>query len=359
MNLNNINCISDLYAYSNKIFQNLKKKKLVLLVNLQNPPYKFNLEYELANKIECFTDQEYNEIIEMVNELELEYIVYYDELSFIHDVLENVLIPSEIIVINFARNGVKEGKKSLVPCFCDLLNIVYTGSGAFTQSLCRNKFIHNKILHQLGIVVPQTYALTPLGNWMGSSRPQLLDRIIIKPIAESSSIGISKSISQYATFNEESLQFIHNQAMIFQEYIDGDEVECPFFVFNEKVIPLPVVQLKINNQALLDEDSSSNNEYTFSLYNEELAKTLYPLLDTIVSTLNIRGYGRIDFRINKNNEAFLFDIATMPFICKHSSFNYAMQHLNYRSSDIFKIILCIATQQTYGSTIKLEEKVEL
>lgn len=359
MNANNINCISDLYAYSNSIIKKLKKKHLILIVNLKNPPYKFNLEYESANKIECFTDKEYNEIIEMVNELELDYIVYYDELSFIHDVLESVLIPSEIIVFNFARNGVKEGKKSLIPCFCDLLNIIYTGSGAFAQSLCRNKFIHNKLLHQLGIVVPQTYAITPFGNWMGNSRPQSLDKIIIKPIAESGSIGISDSINQYDTINEESLQFMHNQAMVLQEYIDGDEVECPFFVINEKVIPLPAVQLEITNQPVLDEASSSNNEYTFSLYNEEIAKTLYPLLDTIVSTLNIRGYGRIDFRINKNNEAFLFDIATMPFVCKHSSFSYAMQHLNYRSSDIFKIILCIAAQQTLGSTINLDSKVEL
>ena len=109
----------------------------------------------------------------------------------------------------------------------------------------------------------------------------------------------------------------------------------------------------------IDENSSSNNEYTFSLYNEELAKLLYPLLDTIVSVLNIRGYGRIDFRINKNNEAFVFDIATMPFICKHSSFAYAMKHLNYRSSDILKIMLCIAAQQTLGPTVDLGSKVEL
>ncbi len=339
----NITNVEELLEYSNNCFEKIMRKHIVIILNSQkNLAPSPTLEFEHANSIELFTDTEYQEIVEAFDELKVKYSIYYEELSFMTDVLNGNLIPADIVVFNFARNGIKEGKKSLIPSFCDLLNIIYTGSGAFAQSLCRNKFVYNKLLQQIGLKMPKTCGYTPQGKWMGGLEPHDLDKVIIKPIAESGSIGVSKEIVHYNSLNKNDINFIHNQTMLFQEYIIGKEVECPFFVINGNVIALPAIELKIKNQSFLDIETSANNDYTFSIFNTEKAVQLYPLLDKIVSTLNINGYGRADFRVTKDGEMFLFDVATMPFICKHSSFAFAMEYLNLKRSDIFKIILCIA-----------------
>ncbi len=339
------NEISELYNYSEKINKQITKI-IVLLVNVQGYSDDIGIQLEDAIDIEKFTEQEYNDILNSIKELKMNYIVYFNELKFMSDILNKKLDQQDIIVFNFARNGLKEGKKSLIPAFCNLLKIPYTGSGSFVQSLCRNKFVYNKFLSQLNVNCPKTYAYLPNKNWIGTKPPtNNLKKIIIKPIAESGSIGISENIYNYKDFNYDELSFINNQTMIIQEFIEGKEIECPFFVWKEQVIALPPVEILINNNTFLDANSSAKNDYTFSLFESNCPNRFQKILNKIVPALGISCYGRADFRINDKGEEFLFDIATMPFICKHSSFTYAMQKMNYKQSDIFKIILSLTIEK--------------
>lgn len=334
--------IHNLFLRCEKKFNKICKNKLILIVNLQDYIAPSNsIKFFHANKIECFSNQEYKEIISAVEELKIDYSVYFDEISFINDILNQSLDVNQIIVFNFARNGLKEGKKSLIPSFCDLVGIKYTGSGAFTQSLCRNKFVYNKYLRDLGVFVPKTYALTPFGDWLGDNAPKDLNEIIIKPLAESSSIGVSK-VMEYKNLELNNIEFINNQPMLIQEFIPGKEIECPFFIDEGKAVLLPTVELYLKDKQFLDVDTSFNNNYSFSLFNSQKSEELYAIIRKIIAALGLTGYGRIDFRISQEGIPYLFDIATMPFICKHSSFTFSMDTLNYKLSDIYKIILCLS-----------------
>ena len=333
--------IHNLMLLCDKKFNLVCNKKLILIVNLQDYVEPSNsLKFFHANKIECFSKQEYQEIISAVKEINIDYSVYFNEISFISDILNHSLDTKQIIVFNFARNGLKEGKKSLIPAFCDLIGIRYTGSGAFTQSLCRNKYVYNKYLSKLGVFVPKTYALTPFGNWIGNEAPSDLNKIILKPIAESSSIGVSKVVD-YENLDINQIEFINNQPMLVQEFIDGKEIECPFFIDKGKAFFLPAVELNMRDKQFLDVDTSFNNNYSFSIFDPQKSEELYKIINKIITALGLTGYGRIDFRLNKEGIPYLFDIATMPFICKHSSFAFSMGALNYKLSDIYKIILCL------------------
>lgn len=322
-------------------FNKIKEKKLAIVLNTQNNDGQQILKYEKANLIECFTDKEYTEIVNAFLELDIDFEVFFNELEFIEAIINKRIFKDNLIVFNFARNGIKEGKKSLIPSFCDLLKISYTGSNAFVQSLCRNKYIYSILLHQLGISVPKTYAVAPNLEWLDNRIPDNLTNVIIKPISESGSIGISNKIIDFKHLNINELKFIHNQPMLIQEFIFGEEVECPFYVLNRKVIHLPAVKLLLNDKQFLTTQNSANNNYKFELYNN-YCTSLQSIVENVVSVLNITGYGRIDFRITETGEAYLFDIATMPFLCEHSSFTFAMKSLGLRNADIFKIILCIS-----------------
>lgn len=337
-----IGSVDSLLKFCNENYSAIQKKQIIFVVNVQEINGEADLEFNKANNIECFTAKEYQEILSSINELEINYKIYFNELDFISAVLNHEIVPKDILVFNFARNGLKEGKKSLIPSFCSLLNIKCTGSNAFVQSLCRNKFVYNKYLKELGVKVPSTFGVSPNFEWLGNLSSTNLSKIIIKPIAESGSIGVENNILDIKDFDKKKLKFVNNQPMLVQEYISGIEIECPFFVFKGKVIDLPPVELIIKKQGFLSTEVSVNNEYNFALFKSNIKGSFKPILDKIVSALNIKDYGRLDFRINNKGEIFLFDIATMPFICEHSSFTFAMESLNFKRSDIFKIILCLA-----------------
>lgn len=74
---------------------------------------------------------------------------YFNELDFIHDhslgLLKNTY-PLELIVINFGQIGRSVGRKSLIPAYCDINDIVHTNSNALSVSLAREKYFWSKIL---------------------------------------------------------------------------------------------------------------------------------------------------------------------------------------------------------------------
>ncbi|ADV69656.1 TPA: D-alanine--D-alanine ligase [Streptococcus suis] len=93
-----------------------------------------------------------------------------------------------MLVYNLARDGRKEGKKSLIPSFCDYFSINYTGSNALTVSLCRNKFIWGAIADYFNIPTPKTVCIKD-GEVLGE--PFEAQKYIRKEISESASINLS------------------------------------------------------------------------------------------------------------------------------------------------------------------------
>lgn len=94
-----------------------------------------------ADENEFFSRTEFAEIVSAIFNCFGFARVFYSEIEFIKYVLDNNILKSECIVYNFSRDGRANGKKSLIPAFCDLLNIKYTGSDAFVISLLRNKYV--------------------------------------------------------------------------------------------------------------------------------------------------------------------------------------------------------------------------
>ena len=116
-----------------------------------------------------------------------------------------------------------------------------------------------------------------------------------------------------------------------------------------QVITLPPVGIDLKGRCILDEQTS--NEYRYNFYSMgnavspnvveaicEYAKKAFDLLQMDV-------YGRIDFRVNSRGEPYIFDISTMPYTIKHSSFAYAFDQLGFSYSDIYQAIISAALQR--------------
>ncbi|MFV0516597.1 MAG: hypothetical protein ACK5MV_04310 [Aminipila sp.] len=330
-----------------------KKKEIILLTNTRGKTTNIgNLEIQFAEETEFFKEEEYDEILEGLK-LEGYYInSYFNEIIFINDIINNKLKPEEIVVYNLARNGNREGKKSLIPSFCDLLHIPYTGSNAFVMSLCRNKYAFSHILKSHKIPVPNSWLYLGDGLW-ADGEPKEGTKIIVKPAFESASIGLSlKNVFTYLAEKITLIDDLYKQndskPIIIQEFISGYECEIPFFRYNEVPVILDPVGISINGNEHLDEqiltqELSDNDNYQFYNMSKILPRDkilqIKENCKCIALILGITNYGRIDCRIDNNGNFYITDIATTPFTTKHSSMAYIFEKNNIPFSKIFAIIL--------------------
>ncbi len=309
-----------------------------------------------ANFTEFFSKAEFASISSAIME-QFGYVrIFFSETEFLQYVLNNIdSINSEnIIVFNFTRDGICEGKKSLIPAFCDLYNLKYTSSNAFVISLLRNKFVYTKYLEALGIPVPQTTCVDAIDetyflNIKGKDQ-------IIKNIFESASIGISKNniinVFDYRTFINQLNSFSHDMHyhnLLIQEYIQGAECEVFVIKYANKFYAFPPIMLNINNSPIITSQISNEYDYTFlpllKDFPLDVCNSIQKNTERAAKLLNIKNYARFDYRINEKGEYFLIDIAGSPYLTRHSSVEYLFTKLlglNY--TDIFLLIIAITVE---------------
>ncbi|MCR5012732.1 MAG: ATP-grasp domain-containing protein [Lachnospiraceae bacterium] len=326
-------------------FKSFEKKinkesiSVILVAHVFEPRGILNRDQIQCSLTERFSVEEFNEIYQgIVNAGFFISQTFFNELDFINDYLQNPVRFKNCVVFNLARNGVGNNKKAILPAFCELVGLCYTSSSSFSCSLCRNKYYFSKFLEAHNIPVPKTWLQMQTGQWIDGSPTN--DKIVIfKPCNESASQGItSNNIIKYS-----DQEIRKGDTSLVQEYISGYECEVPIIEIDHSLYTLPPVVIDLKDNPIMDENMSENYSYKF----QDASSILH--LDTILliekyaekafRLLDMGNYGRIDFRIDQNGVPYIFDVSTMPYTIKHSSFAFAFQKIGLEYSDIYSSII--------------------
>lgn len=308
-----------------------------------------------ADENEFFSRTEFAEIASAIFNVFGFVKVFYDEISFIEYFIRNKINYSKTIVYNLSRNGKRQGKKSLIPSFCDLINVMYTGCDAFVISLIRNKLIYSQIANINGISVPLTrkISLCEYKNQVGELASVFNKKeIIIKFINESASLGLTQNSQR--PFNEFNLNKLFSSTddlcekeYILQEFISGDECEVFVVNFDGKYIAMnPIKILLPKGHTFIDSDVSNSYNYEFELMEGNEVDTICMAAIKAAETLGIKDYARFDFRV-QNGTPYLIDIAGTPYTIRHSSIAYLFNKAGLSYEDIYKTIIT-CTLSNYG-----------
>lgn len=334
-----------------------KKYQVTIMSNSRSKTKKINGQYiEYSDENEFFSDQEFEEIHQGIQDAGFHVNASFNELSLIKKTLEHSYLENDQIIYNLSRNGRHVGKKSLMPSFFDLLNIPYTGSNAFVISLCREKYTYTKYLEAHGIRVPKTYIYLGEGKWLNHEKPIEGQALIIKPMQESASIGLSqKSIFSMPKNESDMLESLFPEASlpaIVQQFIKGYECEVPFFVSEAgEITSFNPIGLSISDDEnlqskILTYERSFTDDYGFYEFHNKVGKDKSLIIqkeaEKIAKLLNISQYGRIDFRVDATGRAFLIDVAATPYTTKHSSFAYIFEQMNIPYNKIYATIVGLA-----------------
>ena len=298
-----------------------------------------------ADESEFFSRSEFAEIASAIFNVFGFAKVFYNEISFIEYFIQKKIAPEGCIVYNLSRDGMRQGKKSLIPAFCDLYNIRYTGSDAFVISLLRNKAVYSDILSLHGVNVPTTIPF----DHKRSSRKDVMNllknkEVIIKNISESASIGLypqCKMLLTTQTYQDfcDIAASVNSTRVLVQEFIHGSECEVlviqqqgTYFAFDPVEISFPP------GKEFMDSQMSNNYTYGFKLLTGPICIKVCQSAVQAATLLGIKDYARFDFRI-QNGVPYLIDIAGTPYTTRHSSIAYLFDQYGFQYEDIYKTIV--------------------
>lgn len=312
--------------------------KIFLVSNIREKTDNFsdyNKGTSVMSEYLSLTQQEL--IVESLRNNGFETLCFIDEMDFINNFITNDYYKNESkhkIIMNTAQKGTAIGRKSLIPAFCDLYGLCHTNSNPYVVSLARNKYHCSCLLKANGLPTTNDYLFIPNKGWLLGKHPHVDEEVIVKLNYETSSIGLTSDNIFIYEYSKDSfinqMACTYNQPVIVESFVEGYEVEVPIIIDAGPEIVLPV-GITVDNQKKLGKQILDYNIrrdlkfgfYNFSETNIELSKKLESCAIDVVNLLGITGFGRVDFRVDYNNNIYVTDIATNPHITKGMSYYYA------------------------------------
>lgn len=364
MNKNNLNQIISLFE---------KKKNnytIWIIANVADTIQNSEDFIQHSDFSEFFTKAEFSSIASAITELFGYVRIFYSELEFIKYVLDNnkEIDLMHTIIYNFTRDGIMEGKKSLVPAFCDLFGLNYIGSNPFVVSLLRNKFVFSKFLASMKIPVPNT-SIYNMDSFHDFSEFDEGSPLIAKNVCESASIGMSFDNIIYG-WNPKNIctklnaicTKLDTKQLLIQNYVNG--IECETFVINIQGVyfAFPPIALSIHGANILTSKISDLNDYSFfalsDKFDDKICNNIMKNTERAAKLLNIKNYARFDYRVQANGDFYLFDIAGSPYLTRHSSIAYVFTEImDLEYNKIFSLLAALADMnQSQDVNCKSESK---
>lgn len=324
--------------------QNIDEIVIIVVGNAREITKDF-ADFSLGTTVvsEYYALERFKKIITTFRDEGFEVIPYYDEMDFIHDYLTHRIRNNyykKMVVFNFAQKGIVHGRKSLVPLFCEMNNIIHTNCDPFITSFTREKYIWYKLLKEL-VPVCDTWIYDNLLGWFDGS-PQVGTKIIAKLENQCSSMGIDDdSVCIYSKDKDRDLIEIaqkYSSRLVVQKFIEGYEVEVPFIYDGKNFHALKPQGISIRGNIeignnYLDYKARGNHLFDFYDFDEKFPDTAADIISSVekmAKIINIQGMGRIDFRVNSDFQFYVTDINSNPHLIEVASPAESLRKIGFK-----------------------------
>ena len=238
------------------------------------------------------------------------------------------------IVFN-ALHG-KYGEDGFVQSILESLKIPYTHSGVLSSSLAMDKELSRLIFIKNNLKVPKYFLLQK--DHQGNSNKKFNNKkikfpIVIKPINEGSSLGVSICKNKKQFKNKYKKLMENYDRILVEEYIPGREIQVA--VMGEKA--LGAIELVPRRQFYDYTAKYSNTAQTQHIMPAPLSpkkyKEILGLAKKAHKLLGCRGITRSDFRFFKN-KFYLLETNTQPGLTKLSLVPEIAQYCGIKFEDL-------------------------
>jgi D-alanine-D-alanine ligase len=256
------------------------------------------------------------------------------------------------------------GDARLEPAFahaCELQRIPYTGAPPRAMTLCLEKPVAQALLRANGVPVPRHVVLIRGDESLADLRLPA----IVKPAREDASHGIaSESVVHDEVALRARARFViehYAQPALVEEFIDGREINVALISTPRGLEVLPMSEIdyagfppempRIVSYAGKWIETSRDWDLTRVIAARDLDEAQSACIESVArrafDVLGLRGYGRVDLRLDARGEPFVIDVNPNPDISPDAGFALAAARAGYSHADVVDWI--VASARAAGS----------
>lgn len=247
--------------------------------------------------------------------------------AVIVDVDENIAEKLKSEKIEYAYNALhgKYGEDGCIQGLLEILKIPYTGCGVMSSALCMNKEYTKKILSTAGMPLIKSVFIRKDENIL-ESVSGLKYPMMIKPVSEGSSFGMSKVDNEAELLKAVEDAQKYNPDVLIEEYLVGicatvgvlDNSNSESFAegktLDEKTFATEILELRPKNEWYDYEAKYTKGMTEFILpaeLSDEMTKKIKELAIKAHKLANCSGVSRVDFHIVEDIP-YILEINTSP-----------------------------------------------
>ena len=254
------------------------------------------------------------------------------------EMLSNFLSSNKIDLVFNLIHGTG-GEDGTVQAWLDDIGIDYVGSDtessklSFSKIMTKKKWVDNELKTPAYIEKVQSIISENENQslFLGD-----INKYVLKPDKSGSSVGIK--IFNNAKDLSMGLSSVDSYDEFFvEEYVEGHEYTAP--IIGDTVFPIIKIETKrefYDYQAKYIDDDTS---FTFPEFKPDMLKKIESICLKAFQVLGCKGWGRVDFFIDKDNEISLIEINTIPGMTDHSLVPMSANHINISYIKLIEKIL--------------------
>ena len=256
-------------------------------------------------------------------------------------------------VFNLVESLAGTGKLiHLIPALLEFLKIPFSGAGSESMILTTSKILSKERLQAAGIYTPAWQNSGSNGSPLSFDPPY-----IIKPVNEDASVGLDDGSFCRSRKEAESIlkknNALYGECFI-EKYIDGREFNISILAGPDGPEVLPPAEIKFVNfpadkpklvgyRAKWEQNSfeyrNTVRSFEFKNDDQKLINRLYKMSLDCWNLFRLRGYARVDLRVDESGKPWVLEINANPCISPDSGFMAAATQAGMTYNDVIERIL--------------------
>ncbi len=233
------------------------------------------------------------------------------------------------LVFNISEGLQGRNRESQIPVILEMKGIPFVGSDGLTLALTLDKLMAKKIFLAEGVPTPRFMEVKQMDSLVNIDHFRF--PLIVKPRFEGSSKGIDIRArvdnSEALIKRSEYIINTYRQPALVEEFIRGREFTVAI-IGNDSPEVFPPVQIKIEGDLDLGDKfytfahiSSTDLEYVCPApIDKELESKLRELALRAYQAVDCRDFGRVDFRVDEENNPYVLEINPLPCLAAEDVF---------------------------------------
>ena len=258
-------------------------------------------------------------------------------------------------VVFLALHG-KYGEDGTVQGLLDILDLPYTGPGVLASAMAMNKVLTKKLLAYEGLPTADfllydfhgiSVSEADIENVVKEIITELGIPVVVKPATEGSSIGTSIVKTEEALVGALRAALEYDREIVVEKFIDGVEVTAAV-LGNDDPTVLPLIEIVAENE-FYDYEAKYNPGMSHHIIpariSDRARQRAAELAREVYKVFRCRGFSRVDFIIDADDNPLVLEINTIPGMTAMSLFPDAARAAGMEFTELCERIVELALEK--------------